>query len=85
MCLAVPMKVVAIKDNNTAVVRSRGMEKEVFLDIVDRMPSLEDFVIVHAGFAIHTVTPEEARESLRLFEEMSKEVNSREGSQGLGA
>ena len=84
MCLAVPMEIVEIT-GNTARVRNRGMEKEVYLDIVDRMPAPGDFVIVHAGFAIHTVTPEEARESLRLFDEMSNGVGRLEGDMGRGA
>ena len=83
MCLAVPMEVMEIT-NNIARVRNRGVEKVVYLDIVDRMPAPGDFVIVHAGFAIHTVTPDEARESLRLFEEMSNEVRRLEGDMGRG-
>jgi len=30
-----------------------------------------DYVIVHAGFAIHRVDPEEAQESLRLLRELA--------------
>ena len=74
MCLAVPMEVVEIMEN-VARVRSRGMEREVYLDIVDRMPKVGDYVVVHAGFAIHTMDTHVAQESLRLFDEMARGAN----------
>ncbi len=73
MCLAVPMKVVEV-DGNRARVHAGGIEKEIYLDIVDREPGVGDYVIVHAGFAIHTMAPQEAEESLRLFHQMAEGV-----------
>lgn len=70
MCLAVPMKVTEVK-GGSALVNLNGIEKEVRLEIVDRIPQVGDFVIVHAGFAIHSLTKEEAEESLKLFEELA--------------
>ena len=46
MCLAIPMKVISIEGNN-AVVSAGGTKKEVRLDIVDEMPQIGDYVIVH--------------------------------------
>ncbi len=81
MCLAIPMKVLEIKGEEgdffnppLAVVEASGLKKEVRLDIVDRFPSEGDFVIVHAGFAIHTLSEGEAKESLKALEEMAKGV-----------
>ncbi len=57
MCLAIPMRVTEIKDNDdistpqVAVVDVGGIQKEVRLDIVDCRPAVGDYVIVHAGFA----------------------------------
>ncbi len=73
MCLAIPMEVIEV-EGEIAKVDSRGMKKEVRLDIVDRIPKVGDFVIVHAGFAIHTMEKEEAQRSLELFDEMAKYV-----------
>ncbi len=70
MCLAVPMQVREISDW-AAVVELEGIQREVRLDIVDRRPVVGDYVIVHAGFAIHTLEPEEARINLRLMQEMA--------------
>ncbi|WP_279614726.1 HypC/HybG/HupF family hydrogenase formation chaperone [Dissulfuribacter thermophilus] len=67
------MEVIEV-EGEIAKVDSRGMKKEVRLDIVDRIPKVGDFVIVHAGFAIHTMEKEEAKRSLELFYEMAKYV-----------
>jgi len=78
MCLAIPMQVKELKnifgepaDPQVAVVDADGMEKEVRLDLADRIPDIGDYVIVHAGFAIHTLTEEEALTNLQLMREMA--------------
>ena len=75
MCLAVPMEVLELKGGGerpeAAVVSSDGVSLEVRLDIVDRVPRPGDFVIVHAGFAIHTIDPEEAEARLSLLRELA--------------
>ena len=84
MCLAVPMEVVEVVDDR-ARVRSRGVEKEVYLDIVDRRPAVGDYVVVHAGFAIHSLTPEEAEESLKLFDEMAQTLRIEDEDRAVGS
>ncbi|MFO7761489.1 MAG: HypC/HybG/HupF family hydrogenase formation chaperone [Thermodesulfobacteriota bacterium] len=81
MCLAVPMRVLETEgaegDISTpakAFVEAGGVCKEVRLDIVDRWPGKGDYVIVHAGFAIHALTAEEAEESLRLLRRMAESL-----------
>jgi len=81
MCLAIPMEVKEISgtsgdllDPPVATVEAQGTRAKVRLDIVDRMPKPGDYVIVHAGFAIHTLTADEAQKSLELFEDMAKNV-----------
>lgn len=78
MCLAIPMQVKELKtffgesaDPQVAVVDADGMEKEVRLDLADRIPEIGDYVIVHAGFAIHTLTEDEALTNLELMREMA--------------
>ncbi|MCE5244237.1 MAG: HypC/HybG/HupF family hydrogenase formation chaperone [Desulfobacteraceae bacterium] len=39
--------------------------------LLPEMPGLGDYVIVHAGFALHKVDPEEAQESIRMLREMA--------------
>lgn len=81
MCLAIPMRVNEIHGNQedplsfpVAVVDENGLRKEVRLDIVDRWPNIGDYLIVHAGFAIHTLDPAEAATNLKLLREMADNV-----------
>ena len=68
MCLAVPMEVVSIEDN-VAHVEVAGVKNQVRLDIVDQMPAVGDFVIVHAGFALRSIDRQEGLETLKLFQD----------------
>jgi hydrogenase expression/formation protein HypC len=71
MCLAVPMEVKEIKtENNSALVSAGGTEREVRLDLVDEMPEIGDYVLVHAGYALHRIDEQTARETLELLEEI---------------
>ena len=69
MCLAIPMEIKKIQNNN-AVVEYEGTRREVRLDIIDERPEVGDFVIIHAGFALHRINEEEARESLKTWKEI---------------
>lgn len=78
MCLAIPMRVMKIEGNpedfttsQIALVDVDGISKEVRLDVVDRWPDLGDYVIVHAGFAIHTLEAVEAEANIRLLKELA--------------
>ena len=74
MCLAVPMEVKKITDNR-AVVEYEGNRQEVRLDVIDYQPEVGDYVIIHAGFAIHRIDEEEAKESLRYWKEMMAQAD----------
>ncbi|MBZ0251346.1 MAG: HypC/HybG/HupF family hydrogenase formation chaperone [Burkholderiales bacterium] len=66
MCLAIPAKVVELRDNDQAVIDLAGVRKEISLALVDDVwPG--DYVIVHVGYALQKLDPEEARKTLELF------------------
>ena len=67
MCLAVPMKVVEIK-GDIAVVESAGLRREVGIMLLSSV-KLNDWVLIHAGFAISKLTKKQARETLAIFAE----------------
>ncbi len=69
MCVAVPMKVVEV-DGDKIRAELGGITKEARLDIVDERPEVGDYVIIHAGFALHRIDPEEARITMELWKEM---------------
>jgi len=67
MCLAIPSKIVKI-EHNVATIDVDGVRREASLLLVDS-PAIGDYVIVHAGFAIHKINEEDALESLKLIRE----------------
>jgi hydrogenase expression/formation protein HypC len=67
MCLAIPGKIVSIK-GDIAVVDFGGVQRETNVSLVEAR--MGDYVVVHAGFAIQTVDEEDARETLKLWEEL---------------
>ncbi|HOI76399.1 MAG TPA: HypC/HybG/HupF family hydrogenase formation chaperone [Methanofastidiosum sp.] len=69
MCLAVPGKVIEIKDS-VGIVDFNGIKREVRLDLVDVI--IGDYVIVHTGFAIEKMDEREALESLEIWKELLK-------------
>lgn len=69
MCIAAPMKVIAIDGDNVRA-ELGGVTKDARLDVVDERPEVGDYVIIHAGFALHRVDPEQARITLELWKEM---------------
>jgi len=69
MCLAIPAKVVELLDNDGAVVELGGVRKEISLALVDGV-AVGDYVIVHVGYALSRLDPEEAEKTLQLFAEI---------------
>jgi hydrogenase expression/formation protein HypC len=67
MCLAIPSKIVKI-ENNIATIDVDGVKREASLLLLDE-PKVGDYVIVHAGFAIHKIDEADALESLKLLRE----------------
>ncbi len=66
MCLAVPMRIVELRDGNIATVELDGASCRVDVSLIDD-PKKGDFVIVHAGFAIERLDTDDADERLELF------------------
>ena len=71
MCLAAPAKVTGI-EGDMATIEIGGVARSASLMLVSEVV-VGDYVIVHAGFAIHRVDPEEAEETLRLFKQLLAE------------
>lgn len=66
MCLAIPACIVEIQANDQAIVEIGGLRKECSLALLDEA-KLGDYVILHAGFALSRLDPEEAAKTLALF------------------
>ena len=76
MCLALPAQVVEIDQaTDTAIVALDEVKKSVSLALVSDV-EVGDFVLIHVGYALNKVSPEEAERTLALFAEagMATEV-----------
>ena len=69
MCLAVPARVVAIDATTDAATIALGeVRKDVSLALVDDV-AVDDFVLIHVGFALSKVSADEAEATLTLMRE----------------
>lgn len=71
MCLAIPSRIIKIQ-GHVATIDVEGVQRTTSLLLLEN-PKVGDYVIVHAGFAIHTIDEEEAKETLRLLREALQE------------
>ncbi|HRD50632.1 MAG: HypC/HybG/HupF family hydrogenase formation chaperone [Candidatus Competibacter sp.] len=71
MCLAIPAQVVEVVDAQHAVVDTGGVRKLISTALVDDL-TVGEYVIVHVGYALNRLDPEEAAETLRLFAEFAE-------------
>lgn len=70
MCLAIPMRIVEILPEGMATAEHDGLRKEVSVALLaNAAPG--DYVIVHVGFALSRIDPDQARETLALLAEMA--------------
>ncbi len=74
MCLAVPGKIISISDDEPllkmAKVSFGGLIKQISLAYVPEA-IIDDYVIVHAGFALSILDHDEAQRTLDLVEQLT--------------
>lgn len=68
MCLAIPARVVAVK-GNTAKVDFGGVTRSISIALLESV-AVDDYVIVHTGYAIQKMDREEAEKTLELWREI---------------
>jgi hydrogenase expression/formation protein HypC len=69
MCLAIPARIVSADENRMAEVDIMGVTRKVSLDLVPTAQA-DDYVLVHAGFAIQVIDEADAKETLELLLQM---------------
>ncbi|MCG6900556.1 MAG: HypC/HybG/HupF family hydrogenase formation chaperone [Gammaproteobacteria bacterium] len=73
MCLGIPMQIKSI-DGFTASCEAKGVRREVSLFMLqDEEFQIDDFVVVHVGYAIQKITPREARTAWEMYDLMLAE------------
>lgn len=72
MCLAIPARVVEIREGDHAIVELGGVRKDASLALVDDV-SVGDYVILHVGYALQKLDAKEAEITLELFREIARQ------------
>jgi hydrogenase expression/formation protein HypC len=68
MCLAIPARVVDLPEPDIALIDVGGVQKRISLALVDDVRP-GDYVIVHVGYALTRLDPDEAERTLATFAE----------------
>jgi hydrogenase expression/formation protein HypC len=66
MCLAIPARVVALPEQDMALIDVAGVRKRISLALVEDV-AIGDYVIVHVGYALAKLDPAEAQRTLETF------------------
>jgi hydrogenase expression/formation protein HypC len=74
MCLGLPGKIIEL-DEFSAVVDIAGNKREVSIMMLPEEVQIGDYVMVHVGFAIAKMDPEEAKKTLETILELSDEID----------
>ncbi len=70
MCLGIPMQIRAI-DGLVARCEAKGVEREANLLMLEHENlAIGDFVVLHLGYAMNRVTPEEAAAAWDIYDQM---------------
>ncbi len=67
MCLAVPAKIIELKENQMASVEITGIVRDVSIMLLDDVQPGE-YVLVHAGFALEKVDEKTAQQTIKDLE-----------------
>ena len=73
MCLAVPAQVLEVRPDGMGVVDHAGNQREISLLLIDDV-EVGDYVILHAGFALHKIDEAAARETIEYLEVLVRDL-----------
>ncbi len=80
MCLAMPAAIIECLPDDRAIADVGGVRREISLSLVEGVKP-GDYVIVHVGYALSRLDPDEAQRTLGLFKEMN-DAGARERAAG---
>ena len=69
MCLAIPAKVTELLGDDMARVTIDGVGKVISVALIEDL-KVGDYVIIHVGYALTKIDPEEAQRTLELLAEL---------------
>lgn len=81
MCLSIPSKIIEIDENNIATVDTIGVKRQVSLDLMGDDVTVDDYILIHVGFAMSKIDKEDALDSLKLYAEIVEKMQEEERRQ----
>ncbi|MCW1302507.1 MAG: HypC/HybG/HupF family hydrogenase formation chaperone [Candidatus Rehaiarchaeum fermentans] len=74
MCVAYPGRVIEIRGDLAKVDFGAGTIRDnILISVVNA--KVGDYVLVHAGYAIQVIDESEARQTIEMWEEMTKDLS----------
>jgi len=84
MCLAIPGQILESAGGSLAVVDVLGVRRKVDLALLEDRPLPGEWVLIHVGFAMSKIRPEQALDTLRMLESLGESDAALEEAQGYG-
>ena len=71
MCLAIPVQVTEVLPDDMARVTLDGVSKVISTALIDDV-QVGDYLVLHVGYALARIDPEEAEHTLALIRDMAE-------------
>lgn len=71
MCLAIPVRIEEVLGAEAAIADIGGVRKEINVALISDL-AVGDYVIMHVGYALNKIDPQEAERTLALFAELDE-------------
>jgi hydrogenase expression/formation protein HypC len=81
MCLAIPVRITQLESEETAIASVGGVLRNIDISLLDDV-AVDDYVILHVGFALSKLDEKEAERTLQMMSEsgaLSEVVNEVRG------
>jgi hydrogenase expression/formation protein HypC len=81
MCLAIPVRITQLESEETAIASVGGVLRSIDISLLDDV-AVDDYVILHVGFALSKLDEKEAERTLQMMSEsgaLSEVVNEIRG------
>ena len=87
MCLAIPGQIESIDaQTRIATVDVMGVRRSVNIDLLrEEPPTIGDWVLIHVGFAMSKISPQQAQEQLEVLSMLGEIDEAREEIEGYGS
>ena len=84
MCLGLPGRVVEIRPgSDVAQVEVAGMLRDINIGLLDGPFVAGDYILIHSGFALERMSPDDAREALQMFADDSPDPEHEPRAEGM--